>query len=56
MSGPRSLQATAHERLLDQLTEAVTGYQATANFSWGGSVPVDVRSTARYGDFTSTKT
>jgi hypothetical protein len=56
MAAVRSLQAMAEEKLLNQLSEAVEGYEATANFSCGGSVPVDVRSTTRYGDFTSRKT
>lgn len=52
----RSLQAVAEEKLIDQLIDAVDGYQATANFSCGGSVPIDIRSTTRYGDFTSART
>lgn len=56
MAGTRSLQQIVEGRLLGQLTDAVTGYQATANFSCSGLVPIDVRSTTRYGDFTSTKT
>ena len=46
----------AEGRLIGQLTDAVTGYHATAKFSCGGSVPIDIRSTTRYRDFTSTKT
>jgi hypothetical protein len=56
MSGSRSLQQVAERQLFSRLTDAVTGYQATANFSFGGSIPIDIRSTTRYGDFTSTKT
>jgi hypothetical protein len=56
MSTVRSLQAVAEDRLIGQLTDAVNGYEATANFSCGGSVPIDIRSTTRYGDFTSSKT
>jgi hypothetical protein len=43
----------AEGRLIAQLTDAVTGYQATANFSCGGSLPIDVRNATLYGDFTS---
>lgn len=56
MSGTKSLHEMVEGNLLQQLTEAVTGYQATANFSCGGSIPIDVQGTTRYGDFTSEKT
>jgi hypothetical protein len=56
MSNPRSLQRIAGRRLVAQLTDAVSGYQATANFSCGGSVDIVFGGTTRYGDFTSTKT
>jgi hypothetical protein len=56
MAGTRSLQQMAEGRLIGQLTDAVIGYQATANFFCDGLVPIDIRSTTRYGDFTSTKT
>jgi len=46
----------AEGRLIGQLTDAVIGYQATDNFSCDGFVPIDICSTTRYGDFTSTKT
>ena len=38
MPGPRSLQHIAGEQLINRLTDAVSGYQATANFSCGGFV------------------
>lgn len=56
MSGVRSLQTVAENALIDQLIDDVHGYQAKANFSCGGSVPVDIRSTTRYGNFGSTRT
>jgi hypothetical protein len=56
MAGTRSLQQMAEGRLIGQLTDAATGYQASANFSYGGSFPIDIRSMTGYGDFTSTKT
>jgi hypothetical protein len=56
MAGTRSLQQMAEGRLIGQLTDAATGYQASANFSCGGSFPIDIRSMTGYGDFTSTKT
>lgn len=58
MSGPRSLQRIAGERLINQLTDAVSGHQATAYFSYSGSVDVGddiLGSTTRYRDFISTK-
>lgn len=56
MAGTRSLQQMAEGRLIGQLTDAVIGYQATDNFSCDRFVPIDIRSTTRYRDFTSTKT
>jgi hypothetical protein len=56
MAGTRSLQQMAEGRLIGQLTDAVIRYQATASFSCDGFVPIDIRSTTLYGDFTSTKT
>jgi hypothetical protein len=56
MAGTCSLQQVAEGRLIGRLTDAVTGYQATACFSYGGLVPIEIRSTTCYGDFTSTKT
>lgn len=36
----RTLTEMAEKRVLDQLKEAVTGYQATANYCCGGSIPI----------------
>jgi hypothetical protein len=51
------LPNTYRERVINQLTDAVSGYQATANFSCGGSVDVSIEipGTTWYEDFTNTK-
>ena len=56
MSDLQTLQRIAGEGLINQLTDAVSGYQATGNFSCSSSVDIDMRGTIRYLDFTSTKT
>ncbi|TVY47844.1 hypothetical protein LOCC1_G002936 [Lachnellula occidentalis] len=56
MPGAKSLLETAEDKVMQQLSKAIEGYNSTAAFSCGGTVPIDIRSTTRYGDFTSAKT
>ena len=56
MSGAKSLLQAAEDKVMEQLSDAIQGYNSTAAFSCGGTVPIDIRSTTRYGDFTSAKT
>ncbi|TVY39200.1 hypothetical protein LSUB1_G003079 [Lachnellula subtilissima] len=55
MSGAKSLLEAAEDKVIEQLSDAIRGYNSTAAFSCGGTVPIDIRSTTRYGDFTSAK-
>lgn len=44
--GAKSLQELAERRALLQLEEAVKGYQSTANYCCGGSIPISIPSDA----------
>jgi hypothetical protein len=45
----------AGERLINQLTDAMSSYEETAIFSCGGYIGIDSQDTTQYGDFTSAR-
>jgi hypothetical protein len=53
--GPKTLQELASRGILDNLRSSLEGYQATANYCLGGSIPISSLTQSTSTDFTASK-